>query len=124
MSEGAKRSWRERQSQDLPGPHEREAAVDQGGAVATHALAAPRSGEMAGACREWLLNYHAVRTNYRALMRFRDGIIRRWQRVLSRRSQKGRINWTRMLEIAGAFLPPPIILHPWRAQRFAVHHPR
>ena len=69
-------------------------------------------------------NYHAVPTNYRALVQFRDEIIHRWQRVLTRRSQKGRVNWTRMMEIAAAFLPPPRIRHPWPAQRFAVRYPR
>src|SRR5437764_8170090 len=43
------------QTQDPPGPHEGEAAGDQGGAISAHALADPRAGEMAGSCRERLL---------------------------------------------------------------------
>jgi len=69
-------------------------------------------------------NYHAVPTNYRALVRFRDQIICRWKRVLSRRSQNGEVNWARMIEIADRGLPRPRIRHPWPAQRFAVRYPR
>ena len=34
-------------------------------------------------------NYHAVPTNRRALVAFRDHVTEAWQRTLSRRSQKG-----------------------------------
>ena len=44
--------------------------------------------------------------------------------VLSRRSQKARINWERMMRIADAWLPQPRILHPWPDRRFAANHPR
>ena len=84
----------------------------------------PNQGKWLAAVVNGYFNYHAVPTNYRALVRFRDEIIRRWKRVLSRRSQKGDVAWTRMMEIAAAFLPPPGIRHPWPAQRLAVHHPR
>lgn len=68
--------------------------------------------------------YHAVPTNMRSLMAFRHQVARTWRRVLSRRSQKARVNWDRMKRIADAFLPAPRILHPWPEQRFAVKHPR
>jgi RNA-directed DNA polymerase len=84
----------------------------------------PDQGKWLACVVSGYFNYHAVPTNYRALVRFRDGIIHRWKRVLSRRSQKGEINWTRMVEIADAFLPSPRIRHPWPAQRFAVRYPR
>ena len=84
----------------------------------------PNQGKWLGYVVSGYFNYHAVPTNYLALAQFRDEIIRRWQRALTRRSQKGRVNWTRMLEIAAAFLPPPRIRHPWPAQRFAVRYPR
>jgi len=69
-------------------------------------------------------NYHAVPTNRRALVVFRDEVIRRWRRLLSRRSQKGALPRKRMRSIAAAWLPKPEILHPWPNQRFAVTHPR
>ena len=69
-------------------------------------------------------NYHAVPTNGRALAAFRTEIARRWLRLLSRRSQTGRIAWTRMVRIIDRWLPQPRIIHPWPSQRFAVNHPR
>src|SRR5919197_864334 len=69
-------------------------------------------------------NYHAVPTNRRALVVFRDEVIRRWRRALSRRSQKGALTWERMRSIAQDWLPNPEILQPWPRQRFAVTHPR
>jgi RNA-directed DNA polymerase len=69
-------------------------------------------------------NYHAVPTNIRALAVFRAEITRVWRRLLSRRSQKGRFTWTRMIQLANDWLPRPRILHPWPNQRFAVTHPR
>jgi RNA-directed DNA polymerase len=68
--------------------------------------------------------YHAVPTNGAALNAFRDEIIRRWRRLLSRRSQKGGLTWARMKKLADDRLPKPRILHPWPRQRFAVKHPR
>jgi RNA-directed DNA polymerase len=69
-------------------------------------------------------NYHAVPTNRRALVAFRDELTRGWRRTLSRRSQKGVLTWERMKALADDWLPKPYILHPWPRQRFAVTHPR
>jgi group II intron reverse transcriptase/maturase len=69
-------------------------------------------------------NYHAVPTNSRALVGFRDEIVRSWRRVLTRRSQRDSTGWERMREIADDWLPKPKILHPWPNQRFAVNHLR
>jgi RNA-directed DNA polymerase len=68
--------------------------------------------------------YHAVPTNWAALAAFRGGVIERWRRSLSRRSEKGDFNWDRMTKLADDWLPQPRILHPWPNQRFAVRHPR
>ena len=69
-------------------------------------------------------NYHAVPTNARALHVFRHRIIDLWRRTLRRRSQKDRMTWARMTQLANDWLPKPIILHPWPSERFAVTHPR
>ena len=69
-------------------------------------------------------NYHAVPTNARALHVFRHHVIDLWRRTLRRRSQKDRITWARMTQLANDWLPKPIILHPWPSDRFAVTHPR
>jgi RNA-directed DNA polymerase len=69
-------------------------------------------------------NYYAVPTNGRALVGFRDEIIRGWWRTLNRRSQRRSCIWEHMKKLADDWLPKPSILHPWPNQRFAVRHPR
>jgi RNA-directed DNA polymerase len=69
-------------------------------------------------------NYHAVPTNTRALVTFRTEIARGWHRVLTRRGDKGKLNWARMKRLIDEWLPQPRILHPWPDRRFAVTHPR
>jgi transposase len=69
-------------------------------------------------------NYHGVPTNGRALHTFRHHIADLWRRTLRRRSQRDRMTWDRMAQLANDWLPKPIILHPWPSDRFAVTHPR
>jgi group II intron reverse transcriptase/maturase len=69
-------------------------------------------------------NYHAVPTNIRTLHVFRHHVTDLWRRTLRRRSQKARLTWARMTQLADAWLPKPIILQPWPSERFAVTHPR
>jgi hypothetical protein len=47
-----------------------------------------------------------------------------WRRALRRRSQKDRFTWPRIDRLADAFLPKPLIRHPWPSTRFAAKHPR
>ena len=68
--------------------------------------------------------YHAVPTNSRALSAFRHHVSVLWKRSLSRRSQKARMTWERMLKLVNDWLPTGRILHPWPAHRFDVKHPR
>ena len=67
--------------------------------------------------------YHAVPTNSRALGAFRHYVLRMWRETLLRRSQRDRTTWPRVKLVADAWLPQPIIRHPWPNQRFAVRHP-
>ena len=69
-------------------------------------------------------NFHAVPTNFRALVVFRTDIAKRWYRVLTRRSERTKLNWERMKRLIDDWLPKPRILHPWPDKRFAVSHPR
>ena len=69
-------------------------------------------------------NYHAVPTNFRALVAFRTEIARRWRRVLTRRSERTKLNWKQTKQLVDTWLPQPRILHPWPDKRFAVSHPR
>ncbi|HXE08428.1 MAG TPA: hypothetical protein VN612_11050, partial [Acidobacteriaceae bacterium] len=63
-------------------------------------------------------NYYAVPTNIMALDTFRYAVTQRWYRSLRRRSQRRRLNWTRMDVLATRWLPRPHILHPWPGHRF------
>jgi RNA-directed DNA polymerase len=69
-------------------------------------------------------NFHAVPTNFRALVAFRTEIAKRWHRALTRRSDMGKLNWDRMKRLIDEWLPKPRIIHPWPDKRFAVSHPR
>jgi RNA-directed DNA polymerase len=84
----------------------------------------PELGKWLGHVVKGYFNFHAVPTNYRALVVFRDEIIRRWRRALTRRSQKGDVTWAQIMKLSNEWLPQPRIRHPWPSQRFAVRHPR
>ena len=86
--------------------------------------AIPAQGQWLRAVVSGYFAYHAVPTNGRALSAFRYHVTNLWRRTLRRRSQTDGLTWARMTRIAAAWLPPPRILHPWPAQRFAVKHPR
>jgi RNA-directed DNA polymerase len=68
--------------------------------------------------------YHAVPTNSEALVAFRTEIAKRWYRVLTRRSERTKLNWDKMKQLIDDWLPKPRILHPWPDKRFAVSHPK
>jgi len=84
----------------------------------------PKQGKWLWYVVNGYFNYHAVPTNGRALHVFRHHVIDLWRRTLRRRSQKDRMTWERMTQLANDWLPQPIILHPWPSDRFAVTHPR
>lgn len=62
--------------------------------------------------------YYAVPTNSKAVKQFRTQVIRLWQRSLQRRSQRGRLDWTRMNRLVTRWIPPAHIVHPWPDARF------
>lgn len=68
--------------------------------------------------------YHAVPTNYQALVLFRVRIAQLWKRALMRRGQRASVPWRRMMHLRDRYLPRPRILHPWPERRFDVMHPR
>jgi group II intron reverse transcriptase/maturase len=84
----------------------------------------PEQGRWLGQVVTGFFAYHAVPTNDRALQTFRSNVKDLWRRTLRRRSQKDRMTWQRIRQLADDFLPKPRILHPWPRQRFAVKHPR
>jgi RNA-directed DNA polymerase len=69
-------------------------------------------------------NYYAVPGNTASLSLFRHRLLVHWWHSVRRRSQKHRIPWTRMLDLATRWLPAPNVLHPYPDARFAATHPR
>jgi len=64
--------------------------------------------------------YYAVPTNVHALSSFRRQVTRTWHRALKRRSQRDRLNWSRMKRLVRTWIPPARVLHPWPDERFDV----
>ncbi|NVB39966.1 group II intron reverse transcriptase/maturase [Pseudenhygromyxa sp. WMMC2535] len=64
------------------------------------------------------LGYYAVPTNIEKLGQFCREVVRLWLRALRRRSQRHRLTWERMKNLAGRWLPRAQILHPWPTIRF------
>jgi RNA-directed DNA polymerase len=58
------------------------------------------------------LAYYAVPGNTDAVAAFRTQVTRHWYKALRRRSQRTRINWTRMDRLANRWLPPARVKHP------------
>ena len=84
----------------------------------------PQQGQWLQQVVRGFFAYHAVPTNFAALVAFRRRVIEIWRRTLKRRSQRDKTTWQRIREIANAWLPKPKILHPWPSKQFAVKHPR
>jgi group II intron reverse transcriptase/maturase len=72
----------------------------------------PKQGKWLWYVVQGYFNYHAVPTNARALVVFRHHVTDLWRRTLRRRSQKARITWAQMTELADYWLPKPKVLHP------------
>ena len=64
--------------------------------------------------------FYGVPRNYPAMKAFRFALIRLWHQALGRRSQKGRLRWSRMPRLAKQWLPVPKICHPYPEQRLVV----
>ena len=64
------------------------------------------------------LAYYAVPGNTDAVAAFRTQATRHWYKALRRRSQRTRLNWTRMNRIANRWLPPARVKHPFPDARF------
>lgn len=77
----------------------------------------PEQGQWLRSVIQGYFEYHAVPGNWKALGAFRTLCTRLWYRSLRRRSQKSRLTWERMTNIANAWLPRPRILHPWPEER-------
>lgn len=84
----------------------------------------PQTGQWLKPVVQGYFNYYAVPGNIASLGVFRDRVLVLWWRTIRRRSQKRRISWRRILELAQRWIPQPRALHPFPDARFAATHPR
>ena len=58
--------------------------------------------------------YFGITGNYEAIQRYREAVIRIWQKWLNRRSSRARLKWDEMLRLLGRYpLPQPRIRRPY-----------
>ena len=84
----------------------------------------PETGGWLKSVVQGYFHYYAVPGSLESLAVFRDRLLGLWWRNLRRRSQQRHIPCTRMLALGRRWLPPPCVLHPYPAVRFAAIHPR
>jgi len=84
----------------------------------------PQTGGWLKSVVQGYFNYYAVPGNLESLAVFRGRLLGLWWRTLRRRSQQRHLPWTRMLALGRRWLPPPRVLHPYPAVRFAASHLR
>jgi group II intron reverse transcriptase/maturase len=83
----------------------------------------PRVGKWLASVLRGHYNYFGVPNNSEALSTFRFAVVDLWRRTLRRRSQRTRITWARMKQLAARWLPTPRIVHPYPDQRFSQRFP-
>jgi RNA-directed DNA polymerase len=70
------------------------------------------------------VNYFGVPGNSNAIGRFRLEIVRRWWKLLRRRSQRSRLNWAKFGGWISRNLVKTLIVHPYPEQRFGAKYSR
>lgn len=78
----------------------------------------PVQGQWLGSVVRGHLAYYAVPGNTDAVAAFRTQVTRQWFKALRRRSQRTRLNWTRMRRLESRWLPPARVMHPFPDARF------
>ncbi len=64
--------------------------------------------------------YYGVPGNYALLQAFRQAVLRLWQLVLQRRSQRSHVTWSRIYRLADRWIPHVHITHPYPSARLRV----
>lgn len=80
----------------------------------------PEQGKWLASVLRGYYQYYGVPFNSRALWSFYYHIRRMWHRVLSRRSQHGKITWERIIALSRMWLPNPHICHPFPSWKLYV----
>mgnify|MGYP000219826737 FL=1 len=81
-------------------------------------LPLPEQGRWLGSVVRGYAAYYAVPRNGRQVDAFRREVSRSWYRALRRRSQRNRLDWTRMHQLVHRWIPSIRIRHPWPWKRF------
>jgi group II intron reverse transcriptase/maturase len=81
----------------------------------------PDQGRWLGSVLRGHYAYYAVPGNSDRINRFYNEVTRHWFKSLRRRSQRTRLNWTRMRRLSARWLPPPKRMHPFPNARFAAN---
>jgi hypothetical protein len=79
----------------------------------------PVQGQWLRGVLQGYYNYYAVPGNTDAVKEVRTQATRHWYKALRRRSQRKKLNWTRMNKIATRWLPHVRVKHPFPEVRFA-----
>jgi len=80
----------------------------------------PQVGRWLSAVVRGHFGYYGVPMNQAKLCSFRYHVGGLWHRVLSRRSQNGRMRWDRMSRLLQRWLPPVRVYHPYPLRRLGV----
>jgi RNA-directed DNA polymerase len=77
-------------------------------------------GKWLGAVVRGHCAYYGVPSNSHAIRMFRFQVVGLWRQQLNRRSQNGRVKWTRMKRLSYRWIPPARVRHPYPARRTTV----
>ena len=80
----------------------------------------PQQGKWLASVVRGHMAYYAVPTNILPVGSFRNQVAKSWHRALLRRSQRSRLDWSRMGRLINRWLPTVRIIHPWPDERFDV----
>ena len=73
---------------------------------------------MAEICSDWPLQLFRRPRNVQQLGRFKDELVRRFLKLLRRRSQRSKILWKSFGPLINRVLPNPKVVHLYPEQRF------
>lgn len=68
------------------------------------------------------MNYYSVPGNTRSIALFHYEVVRRWLKMLRRRSQRKKLVWEKFGPWARHYLPKPRVLHPYPEMRFQARY--
>ena len=68
------------------------------------------------------MNYYSVPGNFASVLKFREEVVKRWFKMLLRRSQRHRLTWAKFGPWVRRFLPKMRVVHPYPVVRFCARY--